>query len=76
MSEPVTIEDIYKLFEKTNQKFEQSRLEYDRRMAEIAAEADRRKAELDSHLAQISAEADRRSAETARSMEELRKKSI
>jgi hypothetical protein len=73
MSEPVTIEDIYKLFEKTNEKFEQSRLEYDRRMAEIAAEADRRKAELDSHLAQISAEADRRSAETARSMEELRK---
>jgi hypothetical protein len=40
MSQPITIEDIYKLFEKTNEKFEQSRQEYDRR-PEIKAEADR-----------------------------------
>ena len=69
MSEPITLEDIYKLFEKTNEKFEQSRLEYDRRMSEIAAEADRRSAEADRR----SAEADRRSAEAERSMAELRK---
>ncbi len=29
MSQPITIEDIYKLFEKTNERFEQSRQEYD-----------------------------------------------
>ena len=69
MSEPITLEDIYKLFEKTNEKFEQSRLKYDRRMSEIAAEADRRSAEADRR----SAEADRRSAEAERGMEELRK---
>ena len=43
MAKPLTIEDIYKLFEKTNEKLEESRQEYDRR----AAEADRRLAELD-----------------------------
>ena len=31
MSESITIEDIYKLFEKTYEQFEQSRQEYDRR---------------------------------------------
>jgi hypothetical protein len=49
MSEPITIEDIYKLFEKTNEKFEQSQQEYDRR----AAEADRRAAEADRSLAEL-----------------------
>jgi len=38
MSQPITIEDIYKLFEKTNEKFEQSRQEYDRLAAEAKAE--------------------------------------
>jgi hypothetical protein len=42
MSESITIEDIYKLFEKTNEKFEQSQREYDRR----AAETDRRLAQM------------------------------
>lgn len=49
MSQPITIEDIYKLFEKTNEKFEQSRIEYDRR----AAEADRRAVEADRSLAEL-----------------------
>jgi hypothetical protein len=49
MSEPITIEDIYKLFEKTNEKFEQSRLEYDRR----SAEADRRSAEAERSMAEL-----------------------
>jgi hypothetical protein len=59
MAQPITIEDIYKLFEKTNEKFEQSRQEYDRR----AAEADRRAAEADRRAAEAKAEADRRAAE-------------
>ena len=62
MSQPVTLEDIYKLFEKTNEKFEQSRQEYDRRLAEAAAEEARR-----------AAEADRRAAEADRSMAELQR---
>jgi hypothetical protein len=67
MSQPITIEDIYKLFEKTNEKFEQSRQEYDRRAAEAKAEAkaeaDRRAAEYDRRAAEAKAEADRRAAE-------------
>ncbi len=59
MSQPITIEDIYKLFEKTNEKFEQSRQEYDRRAAEATAEADRRAAEADRRAAEY----DRRAAE-------------
>jgi len=63
MSQPITIEDIYKLFEKTNEKFEQSRQEYDRRAAEAKAEYDRRaaeaKAEYDRRAAEAKAEADR-----------------
>lgn len=56
MSQQITIEDIYKLFEKTNDKFEQSRLEYDRRSAEAdrrAAEADRQTEELKRSLANL-----------------------
>jgi hypothetical protein len=73
MSEPITIEDIYKLFEKTNEKFEQSRQEFDRRMAEIAAEADRRNAEADRRMTEITTEADRRNAEAKRDLAELKK---
>ena len=66
MAQPITIEDIYKLFEKTNEKFEQSRQEYDRRAAEAKAEYDRRAAEYDRRAAEAdrrTAEADRRAAE-------------
>jgi hypothetical protein len=66
MAQPITIEDIYKLFEKTNEKFEQSRQEYDRRAAEAKAEYDRRAAEYDRRAAEAdrrAAEADRRAAE-------------
>jgi len=63
MSESITIEDIYKLFEKTNEKFEQSQREYDRRTAEAKAEADRRAVEADRRAAEAKAEADRRAAE-------------
>ncbi|AKE64792.1 hypothetical protein MYAER_2448 [Microcystis aeruginosa NIES-2549] len=66
MSQPITIEDIYKLFEKTNEKFEQSRQEYDRRATEAKAEYDRRSAEADRRAAEYdrrAAEYDRRAAE-------------
>ncbi len=59
MTTPVTIEDIYKLFQKSQE-------ERDRRFAEIdrrAAEADRRFAERDRHAAEAKAESDRRAAE-------------
>ena len=49
MSESVTIEDIYKLFEKTNEEFTQSQREYDRR----SAEADRQTEELKRSLAKL-----------------------
>ena len=70
MPQPVTIEDIYKLFEKTNERFEQSRQEYDRRLAEEAAEeakrrdaeADYRSKEMDRRFAEMNAEANRRLA--------------
>jgi hypothetical protein len=62
MSQPVTIEDIYKLFEKTNEKFEQSQKEADKRFQESHIEYDRR-----------AAEADRRAAEADRRLEKLEK---
>jgi len=46
MSESITIDDIYKLFEKTNEKFEQSQREWDKRFQESKQEADRRLAQM------------------------------
>jgi hypothetical protein len=67
MAQPITIEDIYKLFEKTNEKFEQSRQEYDRRAAEAKAEADRRAAEADRRLAKL----EKTVANTSRAVDSL-----
>ena len=58
MSDAITLDDIYKLFEKTDAQLLQLQQEAERR----SAEADRR-----------SAEADRRDAEAQRSMEDLKK---
>ena len=74
MAQPITIEDIYKLFEKTNEKFEQSRQEYDRRAAEAdhrAAEADRRLAELEKTVANTSRAVDSLTTRWGRFVEEL-----
>ena len=74
MSNSVTIEDIYKLFEQTNEQLQRSREEFDRRQlesdrlaAERTAEADRRATEADRRAA----EADRRAAEIDRGLERL-----
>ncbi len=49
MSEGITIEDIYKLFERSQAELAASRAEYDRR----SAEADRRAAEADARIAKL-----------------------
>ncbi|PZU98929.1 MAG: DUF3782 domain-containing protein [Pseudanabaena sp.] len=72
MSIPVTIDDVYKLFQTSQEQFDRFSAEADRRAAEAdrrAAEADRRAAEA----ARRSAEADRRAAEADRSMARLEK---
>lgn len=61
MADPVTLDDIYALFQT-------SQAEADRRFAE----ADRRAAEFDRQMAESKAEDDRRAAEAARSMADLR----
>ncbi|MFZ4665379.1 MAG: DUF3782 domain-containing protein [Prochlorotrichaceae cyanobacterium] len=75
MSIPITIEDIYRIFERSQAeddrraaefkaKFEESRAEFDRRVAESRAEADRRAAEFNAKLEESRAEFDRRVAES------------
>jgi hypothetical protein len=73
MSQPVTIEDIYKLFEQTNAALTRSSEEFDRRMAESRAEADKRAAEAEALAKQRAAEADKRMAAFDRQMKELGK---
>lgn len=67
MSDPVTIQDIYDLFRRSQAEFDRRAAEADRRATEAAAEADRRAAEA----AQRSAEADRRAAEADRRLARL-----
>lgn len=64
MSEPVTIEDIYKLFQNSQEQA-------DRRAAESKAEADRRAAEADRVMAEFKAEAALLTAEREKSMAKL-----
>jgi hypothetical protein len=74
MSQPVTIEDIYKLFEKTNERFEQSRQEDERRSAEAdrrSAEADRRLEKLEKTVANTSRAVDSLTTRWGRFVEEL-----
>ena len=77
MSQPITIEDIYKLFEQTNASLERSSREFDRRIAESRAEAEKRAAERAAEserlAAQRAAEAEKRMAEFNQQMKELGK---
>ncbi len=69
MADPVTIADIYALFQT-------SQAEADRRFAEAdrrAAEADRRAAEADRRLAELNVAAEHRAAEANREMQELKR---
>ena len=60
MADPVTIADIYTLFQASQAEADRRAAEADRRMAELNAEADRRAAEADRRIAELNAEADRR----------------
>ena len=69
MPDPITIDDIYKLFQASQQEADRRFAEADRRAAEVdfwAAEADRRLAELTEADARRAAEADRRASEDER----------
>jgi len=56
MADPVTLEDIYALFQTSQAEADRRAVEADRR----AVEADRRAAEADRRIAELNAEADRR----------------
>lgn len=75
MSQPITIEDIYKLFEQTNAALERSSREFDRRIAESRAEAERaaaeRAAEAERLATERAAEAERLAAQRAAETERL-----
>ncbi|APB35120.1 hypothetical protein GlitD10_2777 [Gloeomargarita lithophora Alchichica-D10] len=53
MTTPVTIEDIYKLFQQSQAEADRRFAEADRRVAQLAAEADRRAAEADRSMAEL-----------------------
>ena len=53
MSEGITIEDIYKLFERSQAELAASRAEFERAMQESRAEYDRRAAEADARIAKL-----------------------
>ena len=74
MSNPITLEDFYKLFQESERQrqeterilresLERSREEFDRRLAEADRRLAESKAEFDRRLAESKAEADRRAAE-------------
>ncbi|MGB3308574.1 MAG: hypothetical protein WA939_06425 [Nodosilinea sp.] len=84
MADPITLDDIYALFQtsqaeadrrftEADRRAAESKAEVDRRAAESKAEADRRAAEFDLQMAESKAADERRAAEAARSMAELRR---
>jgi len=86
MSSPVTIEDIYKLFQRSQEEADrrfaesdrraaEAKAEFDRHMAESKAEFDRRAAEFERRAAEAKAESDRRAAEEARRADEAKAES-
>ncbi|WP_026072729.1 hypothetical protein [Nodosilinea nodulosa] len=73
MADPITLDDIYALFQTSQAEADRRFAEADRLAAESKAEADRRAAEFDRKMAESKAEDDRRAAEAARSMAELKR---
>ena len=69
MSSPITIEDIYKLFERSQEKLEMSIAEADRRFAE----SDRRAAESKAELERLIAEREKSLAKLERTVERTSK---
>ena len=77
MSTPVTIEDIYQLFERSQAENDRRAAENDRRAAEYAAESERRAAEYERFKIESAREFDRRLQESRiefdRSLEDVKK---
>ena len=73
MSESVTIADIYKLFEQTNQQLQRSREEFDRRLAEADRIATEAKAEYDRKFAESKVERERSIARLERTVDRTSK---
>jgi hypothetical protein len=73
MAEPITLDDIYALFQTSQTEADRRFAEADRRAAESKAEADRRAAESKAEADRRAAEADRRAAEADRSLAELKR---
>jgi hypothetical protein len=71
MSTPVTIEDIYKLFQKSQEEADRRFAEADRRAAESKAEADRRFAKLEKTVAETSQAVNALTTRWGRFVEEL-----
>ncbi|WP_026099666.1 DUF3782 domain-containing protein [Prochlorothrix hollandica] len=72
MSTPVTLEDIYQIFQRSQEEADRRFAEADRRAAEMRAEADRRAAEIQAEADRRAAEADRRAAAADRQAAEIR----
>ena len=71
MSTPVTIEDIYKLFQKSQEEADRRFAEADRRAAESKAEADQRFAKLEKTVAETSQAVNALTTRWGRFVEEL-----
>jgi hypothetical protein len=69
MSNPVTLEDIFQIFQRSQEEADRRFAEADRRAAEAKAEA---KAEADRRAVEAQAEADRRAAEWDRQLAEAK----
>jgi hypothetical protein len=71
MSQPITIEDIYKLFEKTNEQLEKSNQEINERFEQSRQEADLRLAQLEKTVANTSRAVNSLTTRWGRFVEEL-----
>ena len=69
MNTPVTLEDIFQLFERQKEETERRAAEWDRLFAESKADAERRAAEWDRLFAESKADAERRAAESKADVE-------
>ena len=74
MSNSVTIQDIYQLFQASQAEADRRAAELDRRFAELAEERKHRAAELDRRLAELAEDSKRRTEELAAELAEDRKR--
>jgi hypothetical protein len=73
MADPVTLADIYALFQTSQAEADRRAAEADHRLAELNAAAELRAAEADRRLAELNAAAELRAAEGDRQLQELKR---